>query len=129
MSGNYLLDTNIVIAKFANDKTVDQQISKADEIFIPVIVLGELYFGARKSQKINENIQRIDEFAKRNIILDCDLETSKIYGVIKNDLKNKGKPIPENDIWISAIALQYNLMLSTRDNHFNVVDGLQIINW
>ena len=129
MSGNYLLDTNIVIAKFANEKTIDQYISNADEIFIPVIVLGELYFGARKSHKVNENIQRIEEFAKRNIVLDCDQETSAIYGLIKNDLKTKGKPIPENDIWISAITLQYNLILATRDNHFNVVDGLQIASW
>ena len=67
MSGNYLLDTNIVIAKFANEKTIDQYISNADEIFIPVIVLGELYFGARKSHKVNENIQRIEEFAKRKM--------------------------------------------------------------
>ncbi|QLE40566.1 type II toxin-antitoxin system VapC family toxin [Nostoc sp. C052] len=49
MSGRYLLDTNIIIALFANDIAVDNQLVNAEEIFIPSVAIGELFYGARKS--------------------------------------------------------------------------------
>ncbi len=55
--------------------------------------------------------------------------TCKHYGSIKASLKRNGKPIPENDIWISALAIQHNLTLATRDNHFKEVEGLKIEEW
>ncbi len=55
--------------------------------------------------------------------------TSKYYGTIKAALRKKGRPIPENDIWISALALQHNLTLATRDKHFDEVDGLLTEKW
>jgi len=129
MNGRYLLDTNIVIALFAKDKKVLDELSKASEIFIPSIVIGELYYGAYKSSHSDENISGVTNFVNSNTILPCDSETARIYGRIKNELKVKGKPIPENDIWISAIALQYDLTLSARDTHFNEVDNLKLITW
>ncbi len=48
------------------------------------------------------------------------------YGEIKNLLKEKGKPIPENDIWIAAIAKEHNLVLITKDKHFRLVDDIKI---
>jgi tRNA(fMet)-specific endonuclease VapC len=51
------------------------------------------------------------------------------YGVIKNALRAKGRPIPENDIWIAAIAMQYHLTLVARDGHFQEVDGLVVGQW
>lgn len=63
MNGRLLLDTNIVIALFAEDNSVQEHLAKADEVFIPSIVLGELYYGARKSTHAEANLARIDEFA------------------------------------------------------------------
>lgn len=83
MSGKYLLDTNIVIAIFANDEAVIEQLKDADEIFVPGIVAGELYYGAYKSSRSAENITRINEFAASNTILDCDIKTARHYGEIK----------------------------------------------
>jgi len=61
--------------------------------------------------------------------LDSDVETTRNYGRIKAQLRKKGKPIPNNDVWIAAIALQYDLTVVTRDKHFDQVDGLKIEKW
>lgn len=124
MSGRYLLDTNIVIALFANEAVVQQKLSAATEVFIPSIVLGELYYGAYKSARAASNITRVNEFAASNPVLVCDTETAQHYGQIKEKLRAKGHPIPENDIWIAAVAVQQQLTLISRDGHFDSVDGL-----
>lgn len=129
MSGRYLLDTNIVISLIAKEPSTHEHIASATEIFIPAIVLGELYYGAHKSQKVPENTSRIDEFAASNTILPCDMDTAKRYGEIKNRLKLKGRPIPENDIWIAALAQQYALTLASNDAHFTEIDDLRTETW
>jgi tRNA(fMet)-specific endonuclease VapC len=129
MSGKYLLDTNIVIALFASDANVQIKLSQAGEVSIASIVFGELYYGARNSGRVEANVQRVDELAASGVIINCDVETAQHYAIIKSNLKSKGKPIPENDIWIAALALQYNLTLVTRDNHFHTVDNLVIETW
>lgn len=129
MSGKYLLDTNIVIALFANDSAVVSEIAKAQDISIPATVIGELFYGANKSGRPQDNSQRIDEFVSDNVIIHCDGETARFYGKIKNDLRKKGHPIPENDIWIAAAAFQHNLTLISRDKHFAEIDGLSLARW
>lgn len=88
MSGRFLLDTNIVIAIFAKDSGVTDHLAEAAEIFVPSIVLGELFYGARKSNQADANIARIEEFAADTVILACDAATGREYGRIKNDLAN-----------------------------------------
>ncbi len=129
MSGKYLLDTNIVIALFANDSSVKDKLAKADEVFVPSIVIGELFYGAFKSAHSKENIAHVDDFANRSVVLGCNNETSRNYGKIKNALSAKGRPIPENDIWIAAIAMQHGLTLVTRDAHFKEIDDLKVEVW
>ena len=129
MTGRDLLDTNIIIALFAQDSAVVEHLDGAEEVFVSSIVLGELYFGARKSGRAKENLARIEEFAVNNVVLGCDTETARYYGGIKNALREKGRPIPENDIWIAAIALQHDLTLITRDAHFGEVDNLKVESW
>ena len=129
MSGKCLLDTNIVIAIFSRDEAVMTELAKSREIFIPSVVLGELYYGAQKSAHKKENTAVIDKFASANTILACDVDTARQYGKIKESLLAKGRPIPDNDIWIAAIAFQHHLPLVTRDLHFNEIKGLVIKNW
>lgn len=129
MNGKYLLDTNIVIALLGREQSIEKRLLQSDEFFISTVVLGELYFGARKSNRISENLAIVDEFANQNTILDCNVDTSREYGIIKEQLRRKGKPIPENDIWLAAIARQYNVVLITRDKHFSQIDGLKQEIW
>lgn len=129
MNGRFLLDTNIVIAIFANDASVKDSLEKAEEVFVPIIVLGELYYGAQKSSRTKTNIARINEFAETSSVLTCNTETSRQYGEIKNSLRLKGQPIPENDIWIAAIAKQYGMTLVSRDDHFEEINDLVTMTW
>jgi tRNA(fMet)-specific endonuclease VapC len=129
MNGRFLLDTNIVIALFAADDAVIANIAAAEEVFIPAVVIGELFYGARKSGRPEENCRRIEQFAADNVILVCDAETARLYGEVKNSLRKKGHPIPENDIWIAAAALQHSLILVSRDEHFAALEGLRVEKW
>ena len=129
MSGRFLLDTNIIIAIFRGETSIQAQLAGAEEVFVPSIVLGELYFGAHKSRRIEENTARIDDLAASSAVLTCDADTAREYGFIKAGLREKGKPIPENDIWIAAIARQHHLALVTRDEHFGEVDDLEQEIW
>jgi tRNA(fMet)-specific endonuclease VapC len=58
-----------------------------------------------------------------------DRATAVIYGRIQSDLRRRGRPIPTNDVWIAALAIQHGYTLVTRDNHFQEVDGLNAISW
>jgi len=129
MNGSYLLDTNIVIALFNNDSVVLQKLSAASQTFIPSIVLGELYYGANKSAHSKSNIAHLDNFALKSAVLACDTDTARHYGRIKDHLRAKGTPIPENDIWIAALAKQYHLTLITRDQHFRGIKDIKVEQW
>ena len=129
MNGSYLLDTNIVIALFANDPAILTRLAVAPQVFVPSIVLGELYYGACKSFHSKTNIVKIDSFARNSAVLDCDAETSRHYGHIKEHLRAKGKPVPENDIWIAALARQHGTNLVTRDQHFENIKDIKLEHW
>jgi len=129
MNGRFLLDTNILIALFAADQTVQQHLNEPGEFYVPVIALGELYYGAMKSSRVDANIDRIDWLAASSLLLGCDNQTSRHYGEIKKHLRVKGRPIPENDIWIAAVAKQHDLTVVSRDVHFTEVESIRIEQW
>jgi len=120
-----LLDTNIVIALFADEAIVKGNLAQASEVFIPSFVIGELCYGARKSGRVEANLARVDELVAGSTILICDTETARQYGEAKNNLRLKGRPLPENDVWIAALALQHDLILVTRDAHFQEAESLK----
>jgi tRNA(fMet)-specific endonuclease VapC len=129
MSGKFALDTNIVIGIFASDNSILQNLKLNPHIFLPSIVLGELYYGAMLSKQSKQNVQRIEKFAKNCLMLNCDEYTSLVYGKVKAALKTIGRPIPENDIWIAALVIQHKLKLATRDRHFDFIEGLEKVEW
>ncbi len=129
MSGRFLLDTNIVIALFADEAIVKNNLAQTSEVFIPSIVMGELCYGARKSGRVGANLARIDELVAGSTMLVYDAEAARQYGEVKNNLRLKGRPLPENDVWIAALALQHDLVLVTRDAHFQEIGNLQTVGW
>ncbi len=128
-SGNYLLDTNIVIRMFSGEPTIQEKMQYETTVFLASPIVGELYYGAQKSDRVTENLHRIETFLEEHIFLPCDLETTRWYGIIKNQLRRKGTPIPNNDIWIAAIAMQHELVLVTRDSHFDEIESVQVESW
>jgi tRNA(fMet)-specific endonuclease VapC len=129
MSGNYLLDTSVVIDFLEGDHALTDHVDQAEAIFVSCVTLGELYVGARKSAKAAENLARVEQYALESTILDANLDTARLYGRIKNELRLRGQPIPENDIWIAAVAVQHNLILVTRDAHFSRISDLLTDGW
>jgi tRNA(fMet)-specific endonuclease VapC len=129
VTGRYLLDTNVAIAILEREIDLESLRSEGREIFLNSTALGELFFGAEKSQRIEENLTRIRSFALRCPILPCDEETARHYGAVKIILQRKGRPIPENDIRIAASAQQHGLTLVSRDGHFKYVENLDFESW
>lgn len=130
MTGNnFLLDTNIVVAWLNGDSSIANKVDKAAAVYIPIIVVGELYYGAMYSTQVQKNISKIKILVSRYNVLPIDDGVTLEYGKIKALLRKRGKPLPENDIWIAAIAQQYKLTLVTRDGHFDEIDGLKIKAW
>jgi tRNA(fMet)-specific endonuclease VapC len=103
-----------------------QRIAAAPSIFLPAVVVGELCFGAQKSTQTALNLRKIDDLAARSHVLPCDIDTARIYGQVKNELRTLGRPSPDNDIWIAATAMQHQLPLLTRDAHFRHVAALTL---
>ena len=98
-----------------------------NEVYVPVIVEGELRFGAYRSADPEKHMAQINSFLLNCKILPTDSNTADIYGNIKSVLIKNGKPIPENDIWIGALALQHNLPLYTTDNHFAEIANITFV--
>lgn len=129
MAGSFLLDTNIAVALLAGEDAVRASLNQSGLIFLSSIVLGELFYGARKSARVASNLAKVEELAAKFVVLGCDVSTARHYGEIRDRLRARGHPIPENDIWIAAHAQQYELTLVTRDAHFSAVEGISIEVW
>jgi tRNA(fMet)-specific endonuclease VapC len=121
-----LLDTSIIVHAFKKDN-ITAQLYTFSEIFVPSIAVGELYYGAYCSGNVKKHLDQLHEFLQNYTILVPDIFTADLYGSIKTTLKNKGKPILENDIWIAAIAAQFSLPIFTSDKHFKEIDNIVLI--
>lgn len=124
-----LLDTNILIRLLAGDEVVLQRVAESESIKVPSIVLGELFYGAQKSGRRAENLVRVEQLASTNIVLPISVGTARFYGQIKERLRVTGRPIPENDVWIAALAREHDLPLVTLDGHFDHIPDLVIVRW
>lgn len=107
MNGEYLFDSSIIIDVFRGNAKVIKRIQTIKNIHVPVIVIGELYFGANKSKNTSKRISEIRQMERVVNILNINKSTAMIYGKIKHQLSQRGTPIPENDIWIAALTEEY----------------------
>ena len=126
---NLLIDTNIYTYAFNGKTEVIRILQRAPKISICAITIGELLSGFKAGSKENINRAQLEEFldSPRVQLIAIDEDTAEFYSEIQTGLKKKGKPIPTNDIWIAATALQHGLKLYTNDQHFKYVPGLMFI--
>lgn len=130
MTGNrYLLDTNIIIDIFLGNHAVAEAISKLPEIHISATILGELLVGIHRTSGRAKHEKKLAAFLKLCTVIDIDNRTSDFYGKCMAKLYKKGKPIPTNDVWIAATAIQHKLQLVTNDKHFSEIDEVESISW
>lgn len=128
MIGNSIVaDTNIYIDVMKGEKAVAERLKLFSEVYLSPIVLAELYFGAYRSASPQKHLSKISIAMRDSKLLSINGATSELFVKIKVALFAKGKPIPENDIWIAASSLQYNLPLFTSDKHFNEIEGLSLL--
>jgi tRNA(fMet)-specific endonuclease VapC len=124
-----ILDTNALSAAADNDPAVISLLARADQIAIPVIVLGEYRYGIAQSRNRTNYENWLIGLLNDCLALDINEPTTHYYAEIVLELKQKGKPIPTNDLWIAALCRQHSLPLLSRDHHFDFVTGTKRIGW
>ena len=124
-----ILDTNAVYALADGDPAISSLLAHADELVLPVIVLGEYRYGINQSRHRLRYQVWLAELISVSRILDVDRFTTDSYAAIRSELKTQGQPIPANDVWIAALARQHRLPLLSRDHHFDAVPGLCRLSW
>lgn len=124
-----LLDSNAVIALQQQNPALLHILADFDEKLISATVVGELYFGVLNSQQVTSNLDKLETLLNDFEILSIDQDTAFLYAYLRFRLKRIGSLIPENDMWIAAVAMQYDLTLVTRDAHFSKVVGLTTRSW
>ncbi len=124
-----ILDTNAVSALIAGDKRLGSVLSKTDHHHLPLIVIGEYQYGLLASRKRTKLQALLRKLESESIVLCPDRETANWYASIRHDLKTRGHPIPENDLWIAALSRQHALEVVSQDPHFDHVDKVRRIGW
>ncbi len=124
-----LIDTNALSAWADGDAGLNPIFQKANLIALPVVVLGEYRFGIRQSRRRDHYEVWLETFLTQCEVLNVDVLTTIHYAAVRSELKQIGRPIPANDMWIAALARQHRLPVLTRDRHFDSLSGLLRINW
>ena len=128
----YLLDTDTCVYFLNGDERIRRKIRGIGIYSISVCnaTLGELYFGAYCSKRVEENIKRIQTLGKNLMVLSDSQESSEMFGKFKAELKSKGKMIEDFDLLIASIAQANNCILVTNNlSHFSRIEGLLVENW
>ena len=126
-----LLDTNVVISFFNGSKPVLDRIqAEVDRIALSTLVVAELDYGAKASQKAKENLEKLYRFVEIVRVVPFDFECAKIFGTIKSKLRKLGKPTGEMDALIAATAMVNKAtLITTNKKHFENIAGLKIETW
>ena len=124
-----IVDTNALLAIADERDRIRELLGTATEIAVPVIAIGEYRSGIARSRDCLRYQQWLDEFILASRVLDIDESTTRGYAAVALELRKMGKPIPTNDIWIAALCRQHELPLLSRDRHFDIISGIQRIEW
>jgi len=128
-SGRLAVDTNAVIAFRSGITEVCTRIRHTEMILLPAPVMGELFFGALNSGRIKENCEAVHKFLSFSTFIPINEDIAERYALVRKKLRQTGRPLPENDIWIAATCLELDIPLLTRDVHFQYVEGLNVFGW
>lgn len=124
-----LLDSSVIIAHFRGKLDLFQLVRPEEPLFMPLTALGELLKGATRSAAPEKNRALIAALLQVVAVVNPDTATAESYAQTAAALEAKGRPIPENDIWIAAAALELDMPLAARDAHFDEIEGLTVLKW
>jgi tRNA(fMet)-specific endonuclease VapC len=110
------------------DRELLEEIEAAEELLFSVVVLGELRAGFARGTRQESNLRLLNQFLQMPglSVVDCGMDTASHYASIWSRLREAGTPIPTNDVWIAAPAIEYGAVLATFDRHFLNVADLQL---
>ena len=122
-----ILDTNAYTRLLTGEEDVLEVIGTAETVYMSIFVLGELYAGFAGGTKERGNKDTLNRFLRKPSvkILNATSETAEVFGMVKQDLKKAGTPLPINDVWIAAHALETGSTLVTYDGHFKKIAGIR----
>lgn len=126
-AGSIVVDTSAVINLFRGCEKAAKYFDLAQEVWLPVTVLGELYCGLLKCNNPKKERLRISEFCIKSLIVDNDEGTAMHYAEVYMKLEKQGIMIPINDIWVAAFAIRHKLPLLAKDMHFSRIVSLDLI--
>ena len=120
------LDTNRLTDLFQGDAALAERLGLCDEVWIPLVVLAEIKAGFLGGTQRHRNEILLRKLLSKTTVgvLLPDRETAEHYARLFVQLKRAGTPVPDNDLWIAALALQHDLLLITRDRHFKNIPQL-----
>lgn len=124
-----ILDTDAISALLSGSSLVAEAMQGEDEHHLPVIVIGEYRYGLTRSRDRGRLSRLFDLLIHHSVVLSVDLDTTPHYAAVREELRRKGRPIPENDVWVAALAWQYDLPILSQDDHFDEVPGLRRVSW
>jgi tRNA(fMet)-specific endonuclease VapC len=124
-----ILDTNAVSALFAGDSVLGAVLAEDERHHLPVIVIGEYRYGLLGSRHRGHLQGLLETLIRESSILLVDEVTAEAYSQVRGELRRIGRPIPENDLWIAALARQHQQPVVSRDEHFDDVPGLRRMVW
>ena len=124
-----ILDTNALSAFVDGETGIGEVLRRQARAAIPVIVLGEFRYGIAQSKHRPAYEAWLESQLPHFEVLSVTEETAAAYAALRVSLRRSGRPIPANDAWIAALALQHRMAVLSRDAHFDVVPSLKRENW
>lgn len=124
-----ILDTNAVSDLLEGNAALEALLGRSSRHELPVIVIGEYRYGLARSRRSRTLLPLLEELIRESIVLPLGVETAAAYAVVRDALRAQGTPIPENDVWISALAVEHGLDVVSRDTDFDRVAGIRRRGW
>jgi tRNA(fMet)-specific endonuclease VapC len=126
--GSLVLDSSIIVRHMRRaDPTITARLKAATELYLPLVALGEMLYGIKRSGNDPRAMEQWHRFSQGVVVLLPDETTASAYAELKEHLAAKGKLIPENDLWIAATARSHDLPLYCQDAHFDELAGLMTV--
>lgn len=124
-----ILDTNAVSALLEGDPKLEALLARADRHELPVIVIGEYRYGLMRARARRTLLPLLEDLIRESTVLSVGPATAAAYATVRDALRGQGTPIPENDVWISALAVEHRLDIVSRDTDFDHVAGVRRRAW
>jgi tRNA(fMet)-specific endonuclease VapC len=122
-----IVDTNVITKMLNGDMAAVELLKSVDKAIVTPTIVGELYYGAEKSARKQQNYDIFNATLSHMDFLPITKRTASSYAVLKAELVSCGFNLPENDIWIAAVAHEHDIPVATFDSHFTSIKQIKVL--